>query len=225
MSTATPETPRIPDDPFGDATPEVAPQEFDDITKQLEPRVWVFEGEVFLSRGGKDLKETRRYEYVQEPLSYNGMVQFTGLLSRKIEEIMQGDDGLSLGNVVELAALAQAVTENEAQGFLGGMLQRGDFSSIDGFVKGFAKLASYTPDILDEAQCIWLRIPLRDRMIVREIWNRPPGKGGLTGDEGEEMFRVFIRQNYEELERFLFERLRRMGSSIQKERKRIHPAD
>jgi len=62
-------------------------------------------------------------------------------------------------------------------------------------------------------------------MLVREIWGKPVDEGGLSMDDGEAMLSLFIHQNYEELERFFVERLRRIGQQIQKERKRIHPDD
>lgn len=231
--------PRIADAPFGPegagspsepptAPPQEAPKDppvvsptdaLEDVEKQIEHRTWHVEGDITGEIRGQLITEHIEREYTQKPLSYTSMIQFTGLLGRKIDEAMSGPEGLTLDSVAELAQVAQSA----AQGSLA--LNAQDFVGVDAFVRGFAKLAAYVPEIMDEAQCIWLRVPFKDRMIVREIWGKPVDEGGLSMDDGEAMLTLFIQQNYEELERFFAERLRRIGQAIQKERKKIHPAD
>lgn len=228
-ATAPAAEPRLAADPFGgDADPTetqstAPPSELDDIEKQVEHRVWKVDGIVTGVLRNQPVEERVVREYVQKPLSYTSMIQFTGLLGRKIDEAMSGPDGLSLQALTELADMAQAAAGGAITSAFASQLSRNDFSGIDAFIQGFAKLASYVPDIIDEAHCIWLRVPFRDRMLVREIWGKPVDEGGMSMDEGEEMFTLFIRQNYEELERFFGERLRRIQKAIQAERKRIHP--
>jgi hypothetical protein len=214
--------PRLTGSPFDPPADEAAPTpipELEDVEKQVEHRTWRVEGDVTGVLRGQEVSEHIVREYDQKPLSYTSMIQFTGLLGRKIDEAMSGPEGLTLESVGELADIARTASSGQIT------LSRGDFAGIDSFVRGFAKLASYVPDIIDEAQCIWLRVPFRDRMLVREIWGKPVDEGGLSVDDGEEMLTLFIRQNYEELERFFAERLRRIGQAIQRERKRIHPGD
>lgn len=223
-------------DPFAGADPEVQPpaepeavtavsDELDDVERQIAHREWVFKGKVDGIIRGQDVQQEVERTYVQKPLSYTGMIQFTGLLGRKIDEAMSGPEGLSVSMIGELADLAQMVGQGEelTREVLTAQLTQSDFSGIDAFVRGFAKLAAYTPDIIDEAQCIWLRIPFRDRMLMRELWAGAPDEGGLSGDEGEEMFTLFIRQNYAELEGFFVKRARRIMRAVQEERKKLHP--
>lgn len=233
-ATADPVEPRIADQPFGDPTPApaeapaepaAATSELDDIERQVDHRVWKVVGDVKAIVRDQEVTHHVELEYTQKPLSYTSMIQFTGLLGRKIDESMSGPDGLSLQSVTELGDIARRAASGSAVDAFGGALARDDFSGIDAFIQGFAKLASYVPDIIDEAHCIWLRVPFHERMVVREIWGKPVDEGGMSMDEGEEMLLLFIRQNYEELERFFVERLRRIGQEIQKERKRIHPSD
>lgn len=199
--------------------PDPAPTEFDDVEKQVEHRTWVIEGDIQMIQRNEERTIHFRKEYTQKPLSYLSMIQFTGLLGRKIDEAMQGDEGLSLASISEMADVAKMAQTGTIS------LSTSDFASVDAFIRGFAKLVSYIPDILDEAQCIWLRVPIKDRMIVREIWGKPVDEGGLSPDDGEAMMDLFLRQNYEELEAFFVKRLRRWGQTIQRERARIHPAD
>lgn len=204
-----------------------APSEFDDVLQDMDHRVWVFEGTVHGIRGGQPFEDQIKLEYDQEPLSYTGIVHFWGLISRKLEEAMSGPDALGVSSVLEVAGMASSLEgaddETGVRAALANLIETGNLGGIDTFVRGLARLSAYVPEILDEAHCIWLRVPFRERMLVRELWSNTPGKGGLTGDEGEEMLRIFIHQNYEELERFFGQRLRRIFAQAQKERKRIHP--
>jgi hypothetical protein len=237
MSTTTPE-PRtaIPvapdagtmhDDPFGASedrttvideprTDPMPSSALDDVEKQVVTRAWHFEGTIKGVVRGQPVEEHIIRDYEQKPLSYIAMIQFTGLLGRKIDEAMAGPEGLKIESIAEIAEVVQLASA-------GGQLSAGAFAGIDSFVSGLAKISSYVPDVIEEAMCIWLRIPFRDRMLVREIWAKPVDEGGLSNDDGEEMMTLFLRQNYEEVERFFVERLRRMGKVVQEERRRLHP--
>lgn len=198
-------------------------EELDDVEQQVEHRTWVFKGLVEGIIGGTQVSQEVERTYTQKPLSYTGMIQFTGLLGRKIDETMAGPEGLSVSAVGDLMDMAQYAGEDNARELIVGRLVQSDFAGVDAFIRGFAKLAAYTPDIIDEAQCIWLRIPFRDRMLIRDLWNKPIDEGGLSMDDGEAMMDLFIRQNYGELERFFVERARRIARTVRAERKKLHP--
>src|SRR5581483_3594086 len=132
MSVSTP--PVDQDNPFDAAQqPAPAPSEFDDVEKQVEHRVWKVEGDVSGIVRGQPVTEHIEREYVQKPLSYTSMIQFTGLLGRKIDEAMSGPEGLTLQSVAELAEVAQSAAQGQI------VLSRSDFAGIDSFVRGFAK--------------------------------------------------------------------------------------
>jgi hypothetical protein len=228
-STITDPETRIAPDPFDETTAPLAeaaatlapPNDFDDVDK-MSAKSWLVSGSLTYTRG--DQTELRPFErtYVQEPLSYRGIVEFTGLLGRAIDEAMSGPSALDLGGVLNIAQFAQDFQDDDSRrAAISSLIASGD-SGINGFVKGFAKLCAAVPSLIDESQCIWLRIPLHERFQAREVWNLPPSRGGLNGDDGELMMRVFIAQNYEELERFFGERLRRIFGTIQMARKRSH---
>ncbi len=205
-------------EPTADEQPPVSSSdELDDIEKQVLERTWHFEGTIKGMVRGQMREEHFEREYVQKPLSYLAMMQFTALLGRSIDAAMSGPEGLSMQGIGDVLSVAGA------DGILSGSLRSSDFEGIDSFVRGFAKLAAYVPDIIAEAQCIWLRVPLRDRLALIEIWSKPVDEGGLSPDDGEEMFSIFIDQNYEELERFFVKRSRRVAERWQKARKRLHP--
>lgn len=177
--------------------PKETPQ--DDIEKPVRHKEWHFSAEYEVMMRGEMQKQQFERTYVQKPLSYHAFGEFTGLLGRKLEEAMQGPSGISLDRILP---------GKEGQlplSFVDGKLSvvKSDFAGIDPFLQGFAKLSSYIPELLGEAQCIWLRVPRQERPLLIDIWSRPVDEGGMSMDEGEEMMDLFIEQNYDELEDFL----------------------
>lgn len=193
--------------------------DLDDIEQQIEPRVWVFKGEFNIERGSQILPQMFDEEYVQKPLSYFAFLEFTGLLAKKIDEAMSGENGLTIQSVMETTEGAMPFMVDGKN--ISTIIEKKDFNGVDAFVQGLFKVASYVPDLIEECQFIWLRVPRRERAFLREIWGRSPEDGGLTMNEGEEMLTVFIDQNYEELEAFFVERLPRLVRATQAARMRV----
>lgn len=190
----------------------------DDIEIQVAHREWVIEGDfTVLKRDGTTVTEQFKRTYVQKPLSFTSMLQFTGLIGEKISEAMSGPDGISLDGV--LAESDGLVSAGRA------LLTSSDFAGVDSFVKGFAKLASHVPEVIEDCQCIWLRVPHAERPIVKEIWSRSPDEGGLRFEEGQEMLETFLSQNYDEVEDFFVVRLKHLVGLVKKLRTRKSSGD
>lgn len=180
----------------------VVEDQLDDLEIQVATREWEISGKLTIMNPQKREEEEIDFTrtYWQKPLSYTAMLQFTGLIGDRISTVMTM--GVTLESILgDVGSIAAAMD---------GGLTREDFSGIDSFVHGLAKLAAYIPDIVEECQCIWLRIPMHERPIVKEIWSRAPEDGGQSMDDGEEMLNLFIAQNYQELEDFFVERLPRV---------------
>lgn len=197
--------------------PKPTPQ--DDIEKPVRHKEWKFSADYDLQIRGET--QTQRFErtYIQKPLSYLAFGEFTGLLGRKLEEAMEGPSGISVDRLMP---------NSEGQlplSFVEGKLSivKSDFAGIDPFIQGFARLVSFVPDLLGEAQCIWLRVPRQERPLLIDIWSRPVDEGGMSMDEGEEMMDLFIEQNYDELEDFLprLLRLRTKWTAMRGRKKKI----
>lgn len=187
--------------------------QLDDIEIQVAHREWDVEGDFTVrKRDGSEVVESFKRTYVQKPLSFTRMLQFTGLIGEKISEAMSGPEGVTLDGI--LAESDGLVSAGRA------LLTSGDFAGVDAFVKGLAKLATYAPSVIEDCQCIWLGVPFAERPIVKEIWSRSPVDGGLTFAEGQEMLELFLAQNYEEVEDFFGERLRHLNSLVKKLRTR-----
>lgn len=185
--------------------PESHDSELDDLEIQVAHREWRVQGAVEIVKRNNSL-EQRDFDktYVQKPLSFTAMLQFTGLIGERLAGAMAGPEGLTVDGVL-----------GEGDG-IGSVFSRQDFSSLDSFVKGLAKLAEYAPSVIEDCQCIWLRVPWSERPIVKEIWSRSPEDGGLSIPEGREMLETFLSQNYREVEDFFVEQLPRLAKRLAK---------
>ncbi len=187
-----------------------AESELDDIDIQVADREWVFEGQIPVMLPNNVI-EMRVFKgtYVQRPLSYTAMLQFTGMIGERIHGIMSGPDGVSLDKLV--GGIGPDINITDARS----LLAREDFMGLDSFVTSMAKIAYFAPDFIEDCQCIWLRVPHGERNALKELWAQPPERGGLSMDDGEEMLDLFLAQNYQELEDFFVVRLRRLWEKVQ----------
>ena len=191
----------------------------DDIEKNVRHKEWTFEAEYDVSIRGEMTTQIFKRTYIQKPLSYLAFAEFTGLLGRKLAEAMRGPDGLSLDRLTPGGASIPLE-------FNDGRISLSDTEDdlIDPIIQGVAKLATYVPDLLGEAQCIWLRVPRSERGLLVDIWSRPVDEGGMSMDQGEEMLEIFIEQNYDDLNSFL-KRYARVSETVKKVRKRTNTKD
>jgi hypothetical protein len=192
----------------------------DDIEKSIKHKEWKFSADYEVLIRGEMTKQHFERSYIQKPLSYLAFGEFTGLLGRKLEEAMDGQNGISVDRILpsgENGQLPLAFIDGKLS-----LVKAEDFSGIDPFIQGFARLASFIPDLLAEAQCIWLRVPRQERPLLIDIWSRPIDEGGMSMADGEEMMDLFIEQNYDELEDFLprLMRIRSKWTAMRNRRKK-----
>lgn len=202
--------------PISNDLPKPSPEE--DIEKSIRHKEWKFSADYDVEVRGAN--ETHHFErtYMQKPLSYQAFGEFTGLLGRKLDEAMSGPSGISIDRLIpgEGGQLPLAFQDGKLS------LVKSDFAGVDSIIQGIGKLASYVPDFISEAQCIWLRVPRAERALLIDIWSRPVDEGGMSMDEGEEMLTLFIEQNYDELEDFLprYLRLKAAATKMRNRRKK-----
>lgn len=186
----------------------------DDIEKAIPHKEWTFEAEYDVNLRGEIKTEIFRRTYTQKPLSYHAFAEFTGLIGRKLAQAMRGPDGLSLDRLTPgQASIPLEYNDGRIS------LADDDTDLIDPIIQGIAKLAEYVPELLGEAQCIWLRVPRSERGLLEDIWARPVDEGGMSMDQGEEILNLFIEQNYDELNGFL-KRYARVTDTVKKMRNR-----
>lgn len=210
-----------------DAVLVEANNQLDDLEIQVEAREWKVEGKITVRNPRTQQDEEREFSrsYMQKPLSYTAMLQFTALVGERISQAM--GEGVTLDSILgDVSGIAGAIRG----GTSGGLFDGGEngYAGIDSFVSGIAKLATHLPTIVEDCQCIWLRVPLQERFIVKEIWGYSPEDGGLSMQDGEEMMSLFIAQNYQELKDFFIVRLRRVlatATAINKKKSTLEDAD
>lgn len=195
-----------------EAVPE--PTAEDDIEKPISHKEWDFEAEYEVNLKGEMVSQIFKRTYIQKPLSYHAFGEFTGLIGRKLAEAMRGPDGLSLDRLTPGgASIPLEFDDGQIR------LASTEADVVDPIIQGIAKLATYIPDLMGEAQCIWLRVPRNERGLLVDIWSRPVDEGGMSMDQGEEMLKIFIEQNYDELNGFL-KRYVRVKDTVNKMRNR-----
>jgi len=188
----------------------------DDIEKPVPHKEWKFVADYDVMLGNEAVPQHFERLYIQKSLSYHAMIEFTGLLTRKLDEAMSGPEGLSLDKIM-------SDDEKLPLTFIDGQLavvKPDSFDGIDSILKSVLKIGSYIPEFLTEAQCIWLRVPRNERPLLMDIWSKPVDEGGMSMRDGEEMLSLFIEQNYDELDYFLNNWWKNVSGSMTRAKKR-----
>lgn len=181
--------------------PEVAPEpvvekvedELEEIVPDKSHRTWTFgRGDVTIS-------------YVQRPLSFQGKLEFMGLLGTTVNQAMSGPDGLTVSGM-----LAEMDPDQRSR-LSAFSLAESDFASADTFIQGISVVLSYAPDFLVKAQCIWLNVPRGERQLVADLMSAPPDEGGLSDEQAIDMIQTFLDQNMQDLVTFFRRDLPKLG--------------
>jgi len=164
----------------------------DTIQPKAEPKTWVI--------GPQGMQR----RFIQRPLSFIAKMQWFALVGDVLDKAMSGDDRLSINN------LFSAPTGR------GGNLSMSDFRDADTFVQAVGKLLVHAPNFLLDSYCIWLAVPDYDRDLVKDMMSAPADEGGLSDHDGMEIIEVFIDQNYEALNSFFQDELRKVSDRVRK---------
>lgn len=199
------------------APPSTAPVEDDDkkeeepkdlaeiLVPKREHKAWIFEDkrEVFNQETGEPhIQVVWRQRYVQRPLSYFGKLDFLKLISGTVRDLMNGPDGVSVGQLMDMiggADTIQRLADPER-----------DKEEATIIAQSFTRLGLEAPELVLDAYMIFLAVPRDEREQVREIMQRPVELGGLTDEDGIEILEIFVDQNVEVVRDF-FARLAKLG--------------
>lgn len=179
--------------------PQTVGDDLDEITPPGD-LVWVFN-----DQNGKV------EHYHQKPLSFRTKLEFTRLLGNVMDEMLTGDDKVSLDEIMGTGTQVGLDAMIAAQSGLP-VGQPG----VDGFAAAISRIAVRAPQFWDEAICIWLRVPMNDRPWLIDLTARPVDEGGLSDDDAEKILVTFAEQNYDDLLRFFGERRTRIQSVMEK---------
>lgn len=140
----------------------------------------------------------------QKPLSFFGKMELMAVLGNALEHALS-EGGASVTDL--LSGMPGDRSEN---------LSLNDFRDADAFVKGIAKLIQYTPDLMGDLYCVALGIPRGQREYVKGVMELHESEGGLSDDQGIEIFDTFIEQNWQVLVDFFKQKIipifEKMGS-------------
>lgn len=149
----------------------------------------------------------RSLVFVQKTLTYFDKIELYGLLGRAVQLLMDGENGLGLDDVMDLADPRKMVDRMISQ--IPGADESPDRAdqqnSIDEAAKMmsiFAKVISASPDMLREAYCIILHIPIGQRKWAVD-WALPE----IDDETGDDIMNAFIDQNWGVLEDFFTKQL------------------
>lgn len=104
--------------------------------------------------------------YTQKPMSFFRKIEFVSLLGDAVDKLSGSENPLNLA-----------------------VMFSGD-ATIDNFVAVIAKVAAEVPETLQEAYCIFLDVPKRERP-----WARDRMENQLTDEDGFAIMDLFIEQN------------------------------
>lgn len=180
------------------AEPEPEPEDpIEVLEPRSEPREWIL-------RNG-DVDRT----YVQKPLGFMNRMEFFSLLGDTISKAMSGPDGMTIDGMLDSFG-----------GIAGDTLTAENLMTADSFVKGIARVSTYTPELLRDCFCIWLNVPMSERMWAKNAMNNSPEDGGLSDDDGFEIIETFFDQNWEAINDFFVKRVRELASNVQRRRQK-----
>ena len=199
-----------------------AEAEVEEVLDTLEPQVadrrWVIGKSP--EKGGD---ENTYAVYHQKPLGYFPMMRwgamFLGALKKSIRD--NAFDFVELNIMLSpqaglLAARARRIATT-------------NFDDMGSVLSAVLGLMEQTPDFLLSSYIIWLDVPLGEREWAKQVMQQPydpeRDKWGLTQEEGFEMIRLFIDQNYEELRRFFGQIPKLLAEWEKKEKARASQSD
>lgn len=197
------------DEPLGRGEPSVE--------EELEPKELPVERVLVDSRG-------KSVVYVQQPLRWFGKIKLYGVLGRAVEAVLEGDNPLGLGDVLDLANPRKMI--DELMGRMPGadtMPDRDESPDAEveaaKMMAAFAKVVTLAPDLLPEAYCIILNTPLLHKKWLLE-WGLPE----MDDEMGRDILETFVDQNWGVMEDFLINELPRIIRRAAKARERHRAA-
>lgn len=145
--------------------------------------------------------------YEQKPLSFFGKMELFALLGKAIDRAMSGEDALDIGDLLEIPS------HEEGEKFT-----VEDLKDSETFIKAFAKVIEYAPDLMGDVYCIALGVPRGRRETVKGVMSLPVDEGGLSDSEGIAVFETFVDQNAAHISAFFVDQLlpalRRAGKKL-----------
>jgi hypothetical protein len=191
--------------------PEGEIEELEDLSLPVERTLWAIK---------PDGSRTERV-YVQKGLMWFGKIELYGLLGRAVRVVLEGDNPMGIGNLMDFAQSPQRML-GDLMGNLPGAEDapdREDGQDLEmeagKIMAAFAEVVANAPELLNHAYCIALAIPKTHRNWAIE-WAFP----NMDDEMGKDILHTFIDQNWGVMEDFFAQELPKIVKRIAKERRK-----
>lgn len=126
-------------------------------------------------------------QYVQAPLGMMPANEFTTMVTKVLNQFVQGEMGMKIGELFRgEVAMPKTFDADTVDKVVEDNLE---------IIKAVLKLFEISPGIQLDIMALSLGVPRKEREWFKECISEPPHRGGLTLDEGFDIFIVFIKQN------------------------------
>jgi hypothetical protein len=196
--------------------PEGELEELEDRSLPIERLLW--------SENTRPDGSVQRSEqvYVQKGLTWFGKLELYGLLGQAVKVVMEGENPLGLGTVLDMAKNPRQMIA-DLMGDLPGAdtaPDRSDENESDveleagRVLAAFAQVVAMAPDLLKQAYCVALAIPKAHRNWAVE-WAFP----NMDDEMGQDILHAFVDQNWGVMEDFFAHELPRILKRVVKARR------
>jgi hypothetical protein len=195
--------------------PEGEIEELEDRSMPIERRLWAFKP----ARDGRPEK-LEEQTYTQKGLSWFGKIELYGLLGRAVRIVLEGDNPLGIGNMMDVVQNPQQMI-NDLMGSVPGADDAPDREDVTNdmeveagkILAAFAEVVAEAPQLLTAAYCIILAIPKGHRNWAVE-WAFP----NIDDEMGQDILHAFIDQNWGVMEDFFGQELPKIAKRVVKAR-------
>jgi hypothetical protein len=190
--------------------PEGEVEDLEDRSMPVERTLWA------IDRSGQRIEKT----YTQQGLMWFGKIELYGLLGQAVRMLMEGDNALGVGNLLDFANDPRRMV-GDLLGSMPGAEDAPDLQEQDVDIEAgkilaaFAEIVAQAPQLLPHAYCIALAIPKTHRNWAIE-WAFP----NMDDEMGKDILHTFIDQNWGVMEDFFAQELPKIVRRITKERRR-----
>jgi hypothetical protein len=151
------------------------------------------------------------YTFVQSPLAMGPAQEFQTLMVKTLRETLQGEYGISIGELFGggrqiQASMPTEITPDSVDELIGGENLK--------VIEAFLRLLEIVPDLMWEIIGMSLGVRRDKREAFKYKISGPAHENGATIDQTVDIVKVFVKQNGGPLRRFLEFQVREIGDEI-----------
>jgi hypothetical protein len=195
--------------PLSDPTGDL--EELEDRSAPVERLLWA------INNQGERVERI----YVQKGLSWFGKLELYGLLGQAVKIVMEGENPLGIGQVLDFAQNPRQMVSDLMGGLPGADTVPGQETNEQDLeleagkvLAAFAQVVAMAPELLTQAYCVVLAIPKTHRPWAVE-WAFP----NMDDETGRDVLHAFVDQNWGVMEDFFAHELPKIMRRIARARR------